>query len=222
MSRPAITPQLVESRLVAILRARDAEGFVETAGLLARSGVTCIEFTLTTRGAVEALGAAAGRLPAGTSLGAGTVLDADTAHAAIDAGAAFLVSPAVCTDVIEAGLARGVPTYPGAWTPTEVLTAWRAGAAAVKLFPASMGGPEYLQQLRAPLPDIPLIPTGGVTIESAVSYVRAGAIAVGVGSALTRRLNADDAEVVPHLVRDLADAATSDRQPAGASGDGRT
>lgn len=221
MSRPPITTQLVESRLVAILRARDAEGFVETAQLLARSGVTCIEFTLTTRGAVEALGAAAGRLPAGTSLGAGTVIDADAAHIAMDAGAAFLVSPAVCTDVIEAGLARGVPTYPGAWTPTEVLTAWRTGAAAVKLFPACAGGPEYLSQLRAPLPDIPLIPTGGVTIESAASYVRAGAIAVGIGSALTKRLNAGEVDVVPGLVRDLAAAAGSE-QAAGASGDART
>lgn len=212
MSRPPITPQLAESRLVAILRARDADGFVETAELLARSGVRCIEFTLTTRGAVQALGVAVDRLPADTSLGAGTVLDADAANAAMDAGAAFLVSPAVCTDVIEAGLARGVPTYPGALTPTEILTAWRAGAAAVKLFPASLGGPDYLQQVRAPLPDIPLIPTGGVTIESAASYVRAGAIAVGVGSGLTKRLNAGESGIVPQLVSDLA----------AASGDGRT
>lgn len=209
-----ITPQLQETGLVAILRAESAAGFVETTRSLASCGVTCIEFTLTSAGAIQALREASTVLPDAVALGAGTVLDADAAEAALDAGASFLVSPTVCPDVIDVGARRGAATYPGALTPTEVLTAWRSGAAAVKVFPAALGGPAYIRDLRAPLPDIPLIPTGGVTPETAAGYLTAGAVAVGIGSALT----AQDDQVVTDMLHTLGAARFSSRADTGSEG----
>jgi 2-dehydro-3-deoxyphosphogluconate aldolase/(4S)-4-hydroxy-2-oxoglutarate aldolase len=117
-------------------------------------------------------------------LGAGTVLTPEQADAAVDAGATYLVSPVVDLEVIEAARRRGVAALPGALTPTEILRAWRAGAAAVKLFPASLGGPGYLRAVKAPLPEVPLVPTGGVGLEEIGGYLRAGALAVGLGGPL--------------------------------------
>ncbi len=172
------------SRVIAVLRARDAGRFGEVAAVLAEAGVRCIEFTLSSAGAVDALRAFARELPPGVALGAGTVLDASMAEAAVDAGATYLLSPAVSLDVVERGRQLGVPVIPGAFTPTEILQAWRAGAAAVKLFPASLGGPGYLKAVRAPLPDVPLVPTGGISVEAAPDYLAAGALAVGLGGPL--------------------------------------
>lgn len=175
---------IAASRVIAVLRARDAGRFGAIAEALAAGGVRCIEFTLSSAGAVAALRRFADRLPAGVCLGAGTVLDAGMADAAVEAGARYLLSPAVSVDVVERGRALGVPVIPGAFTPSEVLAAWRAGASAVKLFPASLGGPELVAAIRAPLPEIPLVPTGGVSVEAAPAYLRAGALAVGLGSPL--------------------------------------
>ncbi len=172
------------SRVIAVLRARDAGRFGEIAAVLAAAGVRCIEFTLSSAGAVDALRAFARELPPGVALGAGTVLDAAMAEAAVDAGATYLLSPAVSLDVVERGRQLGVPVIPGAFTPTEILQAWRAGASAVKLFPASLGGPGYLKAVRAPLPDVPLVPTGGISVEAAPDYLAAGALAVGLGGPL--------------------------------------
>jgi 2-dehydro-3-deoxyphosphogluconate aldolase/(4S)-4-hydroxy-2-oxoglutarate aldolase len=182
---PAAVDRILGSRVVAILRARDASRFGEIASVLAEAGITTIEFTLSSDGALAALAAVAGRLPEGVALGAGTVLDADAASAAVDAGATFLVSPAVCLDVVERGAELGVPVLAGALTPTEILAAWRAGAAAVKVFPAAeAGGPAYVKAVRAPLPHIPLVPTGGVGADNAAAYLEAGAVAVGLGGSL--------------------------------------
>lgn len=187
--RPPITPQLAQSRVVAILRGTTAAQVVKASLALADGGITCVEVTLNTAGAFEAVTELCAALPRDVAVGAGTVIDADMATAAMDAGAAFLVSPSVCVDVVEAGRARGVPSYPGAYTPTEILTAWRAGAAAVKLFPAVTGGPAHLSTIRGPLRDIPLVPTGGISVESATDYLRAGAFAVGLGGPLTGDLD---------------------------------
>ena len=125
-------------------------------------------------------------LPISTLLiGAGTVLTVAGARAAIGAGARFLVMPHTDPALIEFAAAQGIPAIPGAFTPTEVLAAWRAGACAVKIFPASAVGPSFVRELRGPLPDVPLVPTGGVTIESAPGFIAAGAVAVGIGSWLT-------------------------------------
>jgi 2-dehydro-3-deoxyphosphogluconate aldolase / (4S)-4-hydroxy-2-oxoglutarate aldolase len=180
----SVMEAIAAAGIVAVLRASDAGRFEQVAEVLVEAGVTCVEFTLTSRGAVEALRRFAARLPAGVALGAGTVLEPDTADAAIDAGASYLVSPTVGLDVIERARRRGVAALPGAFTPTEILRAWRAGADAVKLFPASVGGPAYLRAVKAPLPEVPLVPTGGVGLEEIGRYLDAGALAVGLGGPL--------------------------------------
>jgi 2-dehydro-3-deoxyphosphogluconate aldolase/(4S)-4-hydroxy-2-oxoglutarate aldolase len=189
--RPPITPQLAQTRVVAILRGTTAAQVVKASLALVDGGITCVEVTLNTAGALEAISELRAVLPYGVAVGAGTVLDAGTATAAMDAGATFLVSPSVCVDAVQAGLGRGVPSYPGAYTPTEIITAWQAGAAAVKLFPAVTGGPAHLSTIRGPLRDIPLVPTGGISVEAAPDYLRAGAAAVGLGGPLTGDLDGD-------------------------------
>lgn len=195
--RPALTPQLGRTRVMAILRSADASALPAVARALADGGITCLEITLTTAGALDALAAVRAELGPGVAVGAGTVITGDQARDALAAGAEFLVAPVVDTDVVRDAADRGVPCYPGAWTPTEVSQAWRAGAAAVKLFPASTGGPAHLRQLRAPLPDIPLVAVGGVGgvggvgIDEARDYLDAGACAVGIGSPLLRGADRD-------------------------------
>lgn len=171
---------------MAILRSDDATGLPAVARALADGGITCLEITLTTSGALDALAAIRDELGPEVAVGAGTVITTEQAREALAAGAEFLVSPAVDTDVIRCTAQRNIPFYPGAWTPTEVSTAWRAGAAAVKLFPASTSGPAHLRQLRAPLPDVPLVAVGGVGLDQVCDYLDAGALAVGIGSPLLR------------------------------------
>ncbi|MEU9453259.1 bifunctional 4-hydroxy-2-oxoglutarate aldolase/2-dehydro-3-deoxy-phosphogluconate aldolase [Streptomyces sp. NPDC048277] len=184
--RPALTPQLARTRVMAILRSADASGLPAVADALAAGGVTCLEVTLTTEGALDALALIREELGSAVAVGAGTVMTRSDLRDAVAAGAEFLVAPVVEPDVIRAAADLGIPCYPGAWTPTEVATAWRAGAAAVKLFPACTGGPAHLRQLRAPLPDIPLVAVGGVDLAEAGEYITAGARAVGIGSPLLR------------------------------------
>lgn len=182
--RPAPSPQLRDTAVMAILRSAHATHVDAVARTLVHAGITCLELTLTIPGALGLLADLRAALPPAVDLGAGTVTTAEEARAAAGAGAGFLVSPAVCPGVLEVATASGVPCYPGAWTPTEVLTAWQAGATAVKLFPAASGGPAHLRRLRDPLPSIPLLPTGGVGIDQVGAYLSAGAFAVGLGSPL--------------------------------------
>ena len=184
--RPPITAQLSRSRVLAILRSADAGGLPDVARALAAGGITCLEVTLTTSGALDALARIRDELGPEVAVGAGTVISAGQARDALAAGAQFLVAPVVDTDVIGTAAEQGTACYPGAWTPSEVSAGWRAGAAAVKLFPASTGGPAHLRQLRAPLPDVPLVAVGGVELADVPGYLQAGAYAVGVGSPLLR------------------------------------
>lgn len=182
--RPAIPDALEATRVVAILRRTAPDLAVETAAALLAGGVRAIEVTLDSPGATAMIAALRDRLGERILLGAGTVLDREAADAAIAAGARFIVSPHTDPELI-AGLAReGVPCVPGAQTPTEILAAWRAGAPVVKLFPAGPLGPGYLKDLRGPLRQIPLLPTGGIGVENAPAFVAAGAWGLGVGSAL--------------------------------------
>jgi len=170
---------------IAILRARDASRFPVVIDTIVAAGIRAVELTFTTDGVVEAIAEYARRKPDGVALGAGTVLSAEDARRAVDAGATYLISPTVCLDVISEGNRLGIPVLPGALSPTEVLTAHRAGAAMVKVFPATqVGGPGYLKAVRGPLPGIDLVPTGGVAIDAVPDYLAAGATAVGVGSPL--------------------------------------
>lgn len=186
-SRIPLPEVLVQERVIAILRAPDASAFVTVARCLVEEGIRCIEVTLTSAGALQAIDALCRDLGGQVCLGAGTVLTAQDAADAIDAGAAFIVSPGVITPVIDLAARRAVPSLPGAWSATEVINAWQSGATAVKLFPAATGGPDYLRHLRGPLPDVPLVPTGGVAIAAVKEYLDAGAVAVGVGAPLVGR-----------------------------------
>jgi 2-dehydro-3-deoxyphosphogluconate aldolase/(4S)-4-hydroxy-2-oxoglutarate aldolase len=188
--RPVLPAALCDTRVVAVLRGDDPGRVVEAGVALHDAGITCLEATFTTPRATEAIAELARRLP-DAAVGAGTVLNRGQARLAMDAGATFLVTPAPCLDVVAAGIEAGVPVLPGAFTPGEILAAWQAGASAVKIFPAATGGPGHVRDLRGPLPDIPFVPTGGIGVEDAAAYLRAGAVAVGLGSALTGRLDGD-------------------------------
>lgn len=182
MQRPPIPAAILSGRVVAIGRNLDPERAVRIGEVLAETGVPAFEVTLQGAGAFDAIRALRDALRERLLIGAGTVLDVAGASTAVEAGATFLVMPVTDVEVIAWGAERGVPVFPGALSPTEVLTAWRAGATAIKLFPASVGGAALLRELRGPFPDIPLMPTGGVTADNARSLIDAGAVAVGVGS----------------------------------------
>ncbi|MDE0076302.1 MAG: bifunctional 4-hydroxy-2-oxoglutarate aldolase/2-dehydro-3-deoxy-phosphogluconate aldolase [Caldilineaceae bacterium] len=186
------TVQLIEKGgVVPVVRLPDLAGAVELARALLDGGVTAFELTMTSPGALDALTLLRERVPAfergEAVLGMGSVLDRKMAAEAIARGAQFVVAPTLDLPTVTYCAGLGVPVMPGAFTPTEVQTAWRAGAAVVKVFPATKLGPGYFQDILAPLPHLKLMPTGGVDLENAGSFVRAGAVAVGVGSALVRK-----------------------------------
>ena len=181
--RDLLLRRALACRLVAIVRLRDGAALLEVAGALVAGGITTLEFTLTTPGAITAIERCRARFGEAV-VGAGTVLDADGARRCLAAGAQFLVSPGFDPDVIAAARVGGALAMPGAMTPTEIVVAWRAGADVVKVFPARALGPRYIADVLAPLPDVPLMPTGGVDATNAADYLRAGAVAVAVGGSL--------------------------------------
>lgn len=173
--------RLTAERLVVIVRAPHADDAVRVGRALLASGVQLVEVTLTTRDALMAIETLRQDAPEGAMIGAGTVLTKRQAHDAVEAGAQFLVTPAV-TEAVEGA---EVPVLAGAYTATEAYAAMAAGAAAVKLFPASAGGPAYLKALRDPFPTIPFVPVGGVSLDQVAPYLIAGAVALGVGGPIT-------------------------------------
>jgi 2-dehydro-3-deoxyphosphogluconate aldolase/(4S)-4-hydroxy-2-oxoglutarate aldolase len=179
-----ILTHLIEKKVVAVVRLDSGEQLVKVAEALREGGITVIEFTVSTPGAIDMIKQAAARFGEQVLLGAGTVLDPETARAAILAGAQFIVTPALNLATIELCHRYGKPIVPGALTPTEILSAWQAGADMVKVFPADLGGPGYIKAVLAPLPQVRLAPTGGVSADNAADYLRAGATAVGVGGKL--------------------------------------
>jgi 2-dehydro-3-deoxyphosphogluconate aldolase/(4S)-4-hydroxy-2-oxoglutarate aldolase len=183
-SRAAVTAQIEALGIVAVIRLKDPGKLRAVVDAIADGGVRALEVTMTVPGAVDLIRALAPSLPDGFLLGAGTVTDAATAHAVIDAGARFVVGPVFRPDVIAACHERDVPAMPGCFSPTEILAAHECGADIIKVFPATMLGPQYLKDVRAPLPQVKLMPTGGVTLDNAGDWIRAGAVAVGLGSAL--------------------------------------
>lgn len=167
-----------------MIRTDAAATAARAAVALFEGGVAAAEVTFTTPGAIEAIRAAKAAAGAGAVVGAGTVLDPETARAAILAGAEFIVAPNLNIEVITMCRRYGVPVMPGAFTPTEIVAAWEAGADVVKVFPAEVGGPAYFKAIRAPLPQIRLMPTGGVDLNSALDFLEAGACCLGVGGSL--------------------------------------
>jgi Entner-Doudoroff aldolase len=184
MSRERIVRAIQDLGVVAVIRMRDAGKLRAVVDAIAEGGVRVIEVTMTVPDAVGLIATLASSLPSDILLGAGTVTDAATARAVIDAGARFVVGPVFRPDVIAACHERDVPAAPGCFSPTEILDAHEQGADIVKVFPATALGPSYIKDVRAPLPQVKLMPTGGVTLDNAGDWIRAGAIAVGVGSAL--------------------------------------
>lgn len=187
---PAVRPDLLDSLsprpLIAILRSTDASRFARASELLYEAGFRCVEFTLTTTGTFEALEDVRRTLPDDLILGIGTVRTLDHVHQAVDTGADFLVSQVYRPHLVEAAREHGLPFLPGALTPTEILNVWEAGVPAVKVSPIGpVGGLEYFDQVRGPLPEVPLMPTGGVSIDEIGAYLQRGAAAVGLSGSLT-------------------------------------
>jgi 2-dehydro-3-deoxyphosphogluconate aldolase/(4S)-4-hydroxy-2-oxoglutarate aldolase len=184
MSRHEDLSRVLNSGIVAVIRSTSSEQLVEVARALYEGGVDVLEVTFTVPRALEIIAAVRKALGDKVLLGAGTVLDPETARAAFLAGAEFLVSPTVNLDVIKMGNRYDKLVMPGAFTPTEILSAWEAGAQVIKVFPADIGGPAYLKTLHGPLPQVRLLPTGGVNLATIADFLKAGACAVGLGGAL--------------------------------------
>ncbi|MEW5901622.1 MAG: bifunctional 4-hydroxy-2-oxoglutarate aldolase/2-dehydro-3-deoxy-phosphogluconate aldolase [Acidobacteriota bacterium] len=184
MTRSEVLEIILATKVIAVIRMKDAEKLVRVVEAIRKGGVKAIEITMTTPGAVEAIAALSSEKAAGSLIGAGTVLDAETARRVIQAGADFVVSPVTNFEMIKACRERDFLVAPGALTPTEILAAWKAGADIVKVFPATSVGPKYFRDLKGPLPQIRLMPTGGVSIENAREFIDSGACCVAIGTAL--------------------------------------
>ena len=191
-SKQEILDGVCECGIVAVVRAESADLALKAVEAALEGGVSVVEITFTVPGALEVIRSVAKSIGADAILGAGTVLAPQTATDAIEAGARFVVSPCTNFSVIEAARLKGVPVFPGALTPTEVVAAWQAGADMVKIFPANVMGPGYLRDLHGPLPQVKLMPTGGVNLDTAMEYLKCGAAALGVGGDLiNKKLMAD-------------------------------
>ncbi len=206
MSRDSTLKRIIESGIVAVVRAESASRLVEVVKALADGGVLAIEITFTVPDAVDVLKAVRKALEDSIVLGAGTVLDPETARAALLAGAEYIVSPTVNLDVIRLCRRYDKAVMPGAFTPTEILTAWESGADIVKVFPAEIGGPGYFKAIRGPLPQIRLMPTGGVDLATAPAFLAAGACCLGVGSSLVdpKAVAANDFDRLRNLAAQFA------------------
>jgi 2-dehydro-3-deoxyphosphogluconate aldolase/(4S)-4-hydroxy-2-oxoglutarate aldolase len=185
--RADIVAAIERSGVVAVIRLQDASKLSSVVDALAAGGVRALEVTMTVPGAIRLIEEIAPSIPGEFVLGAGTVLDPETARLAILAGARFIVGPVLNPAVIALGHRYDVAVIPGCFTPTEILTAWEAGADVVKIFPATSLGPGFFRDIHGPLPQVRLMPTGGVTLENAGEWIAAGAVAIGVGTALVDR-----------------------------------
>lgn len=200
--------------IIPVVRAMSADEALDAVEAIRAGGIPILEITLTVPGAVRIIAELATRLGDDALIGAGTVLDADSAKECIDAGARFVVSPSLDIPTIETCRRAEIPVFPGALTPTEIVTGWKAGADAIKVFPAnSVGGASYLKSLKAPLPQIELIPTGGVSLNTAADFIAAGAFALGVGADLVdlAALRRGDAAAITAKARQYVAAVAAAR-----------
>jgi 2-dehydro-3-deoxyphosphogluconate aldolase / (4S)-4-hydroxy-2-oxoglutarate aldolase len=218
-TRAEVVREIERTGVVAVMRLSDASVVRDVAGALADGGLTALEVTMTVPGAVDLIAELSATLPRTCVVGAGTVVGARTAVDVIRAGAAFVVSPVLQPDVMAACRDADVAVVPGCFSPTEILSAAAAGADIVKVFPATSLGPSFIRDVRAPLPELKLMPTGGVTRQNAGDWIRAGAVAIGVGTALVdvqavreRRFDLLT-EGARHFIRAVAEARST---PVGA------
>ena len=185
MTKTEVLKRIRETGLIPVVRADSSDQAMRAVAALKAGGLDVLEVTMTVPGAIEVIRVLCSEYGADALIGAGTVLDPETAQACIQAGAQFIVSPALNEETIAFCGEQDVVIFPGALTPTEVVRAWKAGADAVKVFPVgAVGGASYLKALKAPLPQIELIPTGGVSLKTAADFIKAGAMALGVGADL--------------------------------------
>jgi 2-dehydro-3-deoxyphosphogluconate aldolase / (4S)-4-hydroxy-2-oxoglutarate aldolase len=212
--REELVKRIERGTLVPVVRAPSADLAVKAVEAILEGGISTFEITLTVPGAVQVIESLVKRFGSRALIGAGTVLSAEQAAACIDAGAQFIVSPGFDAATVELVLKRGLPCMPGALTPTEVITAWKAGVDMVKIFPCSaMGGAKYLKALKGPLPQVKMLPTGGVNASTLHEYLAAGAAALGIGSELVdaQALAAGKLDVITARAKELVDAVASSR-----------
>jgi 2-dehydro-3-deoxyphosphogluconate aldolase/(4S)-4-hydroxy-2-oxoglutarate aldolase len=214
MSKATHLRQVLDTGIVAVVRVPDSRHLIEVVGALADGGVTVVEITLSVPNALEVLRDVRRALGDRVLLGAGTILDAESGRAALLAGAEYLVSPTLNLDVIRLCNRYDKLVMPGAFTPTEILAAWEAGADIVKVFPAEVVGPAFFKALRGPLPHIRLMPTGGVDLNTAAEFLKAGACCLGVGGQLVepRAVAARDFAHLTELARQYITAVRAARQ----------
>ena len=185
MEKREVLNRMISEGLVPVIRVTSAQEAIDVADAIKEGGVTSIEITMSVQGAIDVIKDLAKKYKEEIIMGAGTVLDPETGRAALLAGAQFIVSPILNLDLIQLAHRYSAVVIPGAMTPTEILTAWNAGADMVKVFPAAqLGGPEYIKALRGPLPQILLVPTGGVNLQNAGAFIKAGCVALGAGGEL--------------------------------------
>ena len=214
MTKPEIIQRLLDPGIIAIIRADSSEQLLRAAEALLAGGVTAMEVTMTTPNALQVIGDIAAKFGDRVLIGVGSVLDAETARAALLAGAEFVVTPVTRPEVIRLCNRYGKPIASGAFTPTECLLAYESGADFVKLFPADQAGPAYIKNILAPLPMLQIIPTGGVTPETAGAFLKAGSVALGAGSALVSRevLAARDWQALAQRAKDFVKAVRAVRK----------
>ena len=185
MEKREVLNRMINAGLIPVIRVTSASEAMDVADAIKEGGVSFIEITMSVQGAIDVIKELTQKYKDEIIMGAGTVLDPETGRAALLAGAQFIVSPTLNLDLIQLAHRYSAVVIPGAMTPTEILTAWNAGADMVKVFPsAQLGGPEYIKALRGPLPQILLVPTGGVNLQNAGAFIKAGAAALGVGGEL--------------------------------------
>lgn len=187
-----VVAEIERTGVVAVIRADSSEQLIDVVNALNQGGLTCVEITMTTPNALKVIQSAGDEFKGKCVIGAGTVLDSESARAAILAGAEFVVSPVLDLPTITLCKRYGKVVIPGAFTPTEILTAWQAGADIVKVFPATKLGPEFFQDMRGPLPQVRLTPTGGITLKNVGDFIKAGAVCVGVGGAMVSKKAIDE------------------------------
>lgn len=214
MERAQIVKHIEELGLVPVVRASSADEAMQAIEAIKAGGVNVLEITMTVPGAVKVIEKVADKYGSDVVVGAGTVLDPETARACLLAGAQFIVSPALNLDTIAMCHRYSAPVMPGALTPTEVITAWSAGADLVKVFPCgAVGGASYIKNLKGPFPQVKMIPTGGVSLKTAADFIKAGASALGVGTDLVdiKAINAGEAGVITERARQFIEIVKNAR-----------
>ncbi len=217
MTSAQVRQRILEIGIIPVVRASSAREAIMAVEAVAAGGIPIAELTMTVPGAIGVIADLVKTMGKDTIMGAGTVLDAETAQRCLDAGAEFIVSPGFDLETVRSVKRQDKSMMAGALTPTEVITAWQAGSDFVKIFPCgNLGGPKYIKALKGPLPQVPMIPTGGVTLETAADFIRAGADALGIGGELVSPavLKSGNVSEITRTARHFLDAIAEAKRPA--------